>query len=86
MCDAPLLKALSEEINGILNHKHNMPYCQYDLDFKFYTLLFLDQDNEKGRKVYMKVKGQDCLKHLLQSDLQTVYHRQENLAHSRLTR
>ena len=57
MCDAPLLKALSEEINGILNHKHSMPYHHCDLDFKFHTLLFLDQDNEKIRKAYMKVKG-----------------------------
>ena len=82
MCVALLLKALSEEINGILNHKHSIPYHQYDFDFKFHTLSFLDQDNEKVRNAYMKVKGQDCPKHLLQRDLQTVYHRQENLAHS----
>ena len=56
MCVAPLLKALSEEVNGILNHKHSIPYHQYDLDFKFHTLLFLDQDNEKVKKAYMKVK------------------------------
>ena len=57
MCDAPLLKVLSEEINSILNHKHSMPYRQYDLDIKFHTLLFLDQNNEKVRNAYMKVKG-----------------------------
>ena len=82
MCGAPLLKALSEEINSLLNHKHRVPYHQYVLDFKFHTLSFLDQDNEKVRKAYMKVKGQDCPKNLLHSDLQIVYHRQENLAHS----
>ena len=41
MCDALLLKVLSEEINGILNPKHSIPYHQYDLDFKFHTSLFL---------------------------------------------
>ena len=56
MCDTLLLKALSEEINSILNHKHSIPYHQYDLDFKFHTLLFLNQNNEKVRKAYMKVK------------------------------
>ena len=56
MCDALLLKVLSEEINGILNPKHSMLYHQYDLDFKFHTLLFLDQDYEKIRKAYMKVQ------------------------------
>ena len=50
------LNALSEELNYTLRDKFGVPLHEYDLDFKFHTTLFMDDDTEKVAKAYEKVK------------------------------
>ncbi len=56
MQDNPCLNALSTEINHILGEKHGVPLHEYDLDFKFHTSLFLDDDHQKVHQAYMRVR------------------------------
>ena len=56
MKENPRLNALSEELNYTLRDKFGVPLHEYDLDFKFHTTLFMDDDAEKVAKAYEKVK------------------------------
>lgn len=56
MKENPRLNALSEELNYTLRDKFGVPLHEYDLDFKFHTTLFMDDDVEKVAKAYEKVK------------------------------
>lgn len=56
MQENPCLNALSEELNYTLRDKFGVPLHEYDLDFKFHTTLFMDDDTEKVAKAYEKVK------------------------------
>jgi 2'-5' RNA ligase len=56
MEESPCLNALSEELNYTLRDKFGVPLHEYDLDFKFHTTLFMDDDTEKVAKAYEKVK------------------------------
>ena len=56
MEESPRLNALSEELNYTLRDRFGVPLHEYDLDFKFHTTLFMDDDVEKVAKAYEKVK------------------------------
>ena len=51
------LTSLSQRINQMLLEKYRIPLHEYDLDFKFHTTLFMDDDREKVRIAFDEVKA-----------------------------
>ncbi len=49
---------IAKELNRFLHEKYGIPYHPYDLDFKFHTTLFMDEDTDKVRRSYELVKGE----------------------------
>ena len=52
------LLSVQKRLNELLNKKHGIPYHAYDLDFKFHTTLFMDDDTEKVALSYEKIKDE----------------------------
>ena len=56
MGDCPKLKKFSLKLNQMLLEKYGIPLHEYDTDYKFHTTLFIDEDIEKVKKGYEKLK------------------------------
>lgn len=56
MDDSPTLNAFSQRINTFLLQQYGIPLHEYDLDYKFHTTLFMDNNNEKVKTAYERVK------------------------------
>ena len=59
------LNELSAQINQILKKKHNISLHEYDLDFKFHTSLFLDDDCDKVHMAFERIKTAQLPKTLI---------------------
>ena len=56
MEENPILMELSGKINGLMLAKYNIPLHEYDLDGKFHTTLFMDEDCQKVKQAYTKIQ------------------------------
>ena len=52
------LDALHDRLNTFLKGKYGVPLHEYDTDYKYHSTLFMDDDREKVRKVYEKIKDE----------------------------
>ena len=50
------LNKLHDDINNLLLEKYQIPLHEYDLDYKFHSTLFIDQDITKIDKAYELIK------------------------------
>lgn len=51
------LNAIHDKLNEFLLCKYGVPLHEYDCDYKFHTTLFMDDDVEKVREAYERVKN-----------------------------
>ena len=56
MEENPTLMELSRKINNQMLTKYNVPLHEYDLDGKFHTTLFMDEDCQKVKQAYTKIQ------------------------------
>ena len=52
------LNAIHDELNELLLKKYGVPLHEYDMDYKFHTTLFMDNDPDKLNAAYDKVKNE----------------------------
>jgi len=52
------LNAMHDELNELLLKKYGVPLHEYDMDYKFHTTLFMDNDTDKLSEAYDKVKNE----------------------------
>ncbi len=50
------LNLIHDELNKFLLEKYCVPLHEYDLDYKFHTTLFMDEDSSRVKKAYDSVK------------------------------
>lgn len=50
------LNDIHDQLNKLLGDKYHVPLHEYDLDYKFHTTLFMDDDQEKVKKAYDLIK------------------------------
>ena len=50
------LNLIHDELNKFLLEKYDIPLHEYDLDYKFHTTLFMDDDSCKVKKAYDLIK------------------------------
>lgn len=50
------LNNIHDQLNKLLADKYHIPLHEYDLDYKFHTTLFMDDDKEKVKKAYDLIK------------------------------
>ena len=51
-----ILDNIHIDLNSLLLEKYNIGLHEYDLDFLFHTTLFMDNDKEKIKKAYERIK------------------------------
>ena len=51
-----ILDNIHIDLNSMLLEKYNIGLHEYDLDFLFHTTLFMDNDEEKIKKAYERIK------------------------------
>lgn len=56
MKENPALNALHDRLNNLLLEKYHVPLHEYDLDYKFHTTLFMDEDRDKVRRAYEAIR------------------------------
>jgi 2'-5' RNA ligase len=56
MEENPILIDLSNKINHLMLTKYDVPLHEYDLDYKFHTTLFMDENSEKVKQAYNKIQ------------------------------
>ena len=64
MEENPALMELSRKINNLMLEKYNIPLHEYDLDGKFHTTLFMDEDCQKVKQAYTKIQHIQVPAHL----------------------
>mgnify|MGYP003289483294 CR=1 FL=1 len=56
MKENPTLNALHDRLNSLLLEKYQIPLHEYDLDYKFHTTLFMDDDRDKVCRAYKAIR------------------------------
>lgn len=51
----PSLDGLHDRLNAVLLEKYGVPLHEYDMDYKFHTTLFMDDDINKVRNSYSEL-------------------------------
>ena len=51
------LDALHDRLNRVLEEKYGVPLHEYDRDYRYHSTLYMDDDAEKVRKVYERIRG-----------------------------
>lgn len=51
------LNQIHNQLDNMLLEKHNIPLHEYDLDYKFHTTLFMDNDELKVKEAFDLVKN-----------------------------
>ena len=49
------LDGLHDRLNSVMLEKHGIPMHEYDMDYKFHTTLFMDDDINKVRNAYSEL-------------------------------
>jgi 2'-5' RNA ligase len=52
------ISKIHDDLNEILKNKYNVGLHEYDLDYKFHTTLFMDNDTEKIDKAYDLIRNE----------------------------
>lgn len=59
------LDALHDRLNTFLKDKYGVPLHEYDTDYKYHSTLYMDDDRERVRKVYEKIKDEPIPRELI---------------------
>ena len=51
----PSLDGLHDRLNSVMLEKYGIPLHEYDMDYKFHTTLFMDDDINKVRNAYSEL-------------------------------